>query len=162
MQDRAPASSVLFPDPNSRIVVDRAPIRTPWLGTGKRIDAEALLEGAVGPDALAHHHPRLHPVEPAGVYDHAGAAVAQAGTVAVTQTQPEAIIGVHQHGRPALAFSGCRSFGKATVEELTRRRGHQSERVLIVSLVYHVEMIRQRRHIFVKGALLRPVRLEAK
>src|SRR5579862_2726240 len=116
------------------------------VGAGERVDADTLLEGIVGPDALDHDDARLKTLEETGMQDDAALPVAQADAFAIGDSEPGAIGGMDLEGRPALATPRARRFGETRVEELARRRGHEAERALGVGFIDQPGVIGQLRH----------------
>src|SRR6202012_187258 len=66
------------PDPDRGIVEDRTPGRRPGFRAGQGVDADALLEGGIGPDALDHNHAALNAVESTRMKHDRAAVIAEA------------------------------------------------------------------------------------
>src|SRR5437588_620389 len=83
-------------------------------------DADALLEGRVGPNALDHDDAALEAIEGAGVQHHAAAAVAEPEPRAIRAGERGEIVGMDTHGRTSFARHARGRVVEGGVEEGAR------------------------------------------
>src|SRR4029453_3125369 len=92
------------PQPHGGVVERAAALGRTRLGADQRVDAEALLEGAVGPDAFDHDHAALQAFERTGMHDDGGLPAADAHARALGNAEPRAVVGMDERRGPALAL----------------------------------------------------------
>src|SRR5271165_3226410 len=115
------------PRPNPDVVKRRAPKWSDAVGAGQRVDAASVEEVAIVPQALADDDAAGRSRRPPNVHADLAARVAEAHDVALVQSEPRHVVGVHQRARAALAGERGRGLVEARIEEVARGRGRELE-----------------------------------